>query len=52
MTGGLAWVLWCVAHIYFLIGFRNRLIVSLDWLWAYVTFERGARLITRTKPDG
>jgi NADH dehydrogenase len=33
-------------HIYFLIGFRNRIAVALDWLWAYVTFQRGARLIT------
>jgi NADH dehydrogenase len=46
LTGGPAWVLWCAAHIYFLIGFRNRLLVTLDWLWAYVTFERGSRLIT------
>jgi hypothetical protein len=35
-----------VAHIFFLIGFRNRVSVALDWLWAYITFERGARLIT------
>jgi len=46
LTGALAWVLWSVAHIYFLIGFRNRIMVSLDWAWSYVTFERGARLIT------
>ncbi len=55
MSGGFAWLLWCVAHIYFLIGFRNRLLVTLDWLWAYVTFERGSRLITglqRRKPAG
>jgi NADH dehydrogenase len=35
-----------VAHVYFLIGFRNRIIVALNWLWAYFTFQRGARLIT------
>jgi NADH dehydrogenase len=35
-----------IAHIYFLIGMRNRLIVSLQWLWAYLTFDRGTRLIT------
>ena len=35
-----------LAHIYFLIGFRNRLAVALDWFWAYLTFQRGARLIT------
>jgi NADH dehydrogenase len=46
LTGGLAWLLWSVAHIYFLIGFRNRIAVTLDWAFAYVTFERGARLIT------
>jgi NADH dehydrogenase len=46
MQGFIAWVLWCVAHIYFLIGFRNRLAVALHWLWNYVTFQRGTRLIT------
>jgi NADH dehydrogenase len=46
LTGALAWLLWSVAHIFFLIGFRNRIAVSLDWLWAYATFDRGARLIT------
>lgn len=44
--GWLAWVFWSVAHIYFLIGLRNRIVVALNWLWSYVTFERGARLIT------
>ena len=46
LTGFFAWVLWSVAHIFYLIGFRNRLTVAIDWLWAYLTFERGARLIT------
>lgn len=46
LRGFVAWVVWSVAHIYFLIGFRNRLAVALDWLWAYFTFQRGARLIT------
>jgi NADH:ubiquinone reductase (H+-translocating) len=46
LKGFLAWVLWSVAHIYFLIGFRNRLAVALHWLWNYVTFQRGTRLIT------
>jgi hypothetical protein len=41
-----AWLLWGMVHIYFLIGLRNRLVVALDWLWAYLTFQRGARLIT------
>jgi NADH dehydrogenase len=46
LTGFLAWAFWCAAHVYFLIGFRNRAQVTLDWLWSYLTFERGARLIT------
>jgi NADH dehydrogenase len=46
LSGLAAWMLWCLAHIYFLIGYRNRLIVSLNWLWNYVTFQRGTRLIT------
>ena len=46
LTGRLAWLLWGLVHIAFLIGFRNRIAVLLDWLWAYVTFKRGARLIT------
>jgi NADH:ubiquinone reductase (H+-translocating) len=46
LTGFPAWVLWSVAHIYFLIGFRNRLLVAMNWAWNYVTFQRGTRLIT------
>ena len=46
VSGRLAWLLWGIVHIYFLIGFRNRLAVILDWIWAYITFQRGARLIT------
>lgn len=46
LRGFIAWVIWSFAHVYFLIGFRNRLIVALNWLWAYFTFQRGARLIT------
>jgi NADH dehydrogenase len=45
LTGAPAWLLWSAAHIWFLIGFRNRIAVTLDWLWAYLTYERGARLI-------
>ena len=51
LTGFLAWLFWCVIHIYFLIGFRNRIVVTLDWLWSYLTLERGARLITRSIGD-
>jgi NADH:ubiquinone reductase (H+-translocating) len=46
LSGFIAWLLWGLVHVYFLIGFRNRLAVTLGWLWAYVTFGRGARLIT------
>ena len=46
IKGFLAWLLWCVAHIYFLIGFRNRAIVAMNWAWNYITFQRGTRLIT------
>lgn len=46
LSGRSAWLLWGLVHITFLIGFRNRIVVLLDWLWAYVTFKRGARLIT------
>ncbi|NNM76479.1 NAD(P)/FAD-dependent oxidoreductase [Sphingomonas sp. ID1715] len=44
--GFLAWLLWSVAHIWFLIGFRSRIIVGLNWAWNYLTFGRSARLIT------
>lgn len=46
LRGWFAWAVWSIAHIYFLIGFRNRMIVFVEWAWAYVTFGRGARLIT------
>lgn len=50
LSGRLAWVLWGVVHILFLIGFRNRIAVLLEWLWAYVTYQRSARLITGPTP--
>jgi NADH:ubiquinone reductase (H+-translocating) len=46
LTGLLAWLLWSLAHVWFLVGFRNRLAVFMDWIWSYVTYQRGARLIT------
>jgi NADH:ubiquinone reductase (H+-translocating) len=46
LTGFVAWLAWSVAHIYFLIGLRYRFIVAFTWLWDYLTFQRGARLIT------
>jgi NADH:ubiquinone reductase (H+-translocating) len=51
LTGRIAWFVWSFAHIYFLIGFRNRLVVAMDWIWAYLTFQRGARLITASDSD-
>lgn len=46
LSGTLAWLMWGVIHISFLIGFRNRLVVMLEWFWSYMTFQSGARLIT------
>ena len=46
LSGLFAWLLWSVVHVFFLIGFRNRMMVALNWLWAYFTRERGAGLIT------
>jgi NADH dehydrogenase len=46
LSGFLAWAAWLGVHIFFLIGFRNRVLVLLQWAWAYVTYQRGARLIT------
>ncbi|MDX8478652.1 NAD(P)/FAD-dependent oxidoreductase [Mesorhizobium sp. VK24D] len=51
LTGWPAWWLWGIAHIYFLIDFRNRLAVSLSWLWIYSTGQRSARLITQGDHD-
>ena len=45
LSGFPAWVLWCLAHIFFLIGFRNRLFVMLNWAWNFLASRRGARLI-------
>jgi NADH:ubiquinone reductase (H+-translocating) len=44
--GLIAWLLWWAVHIAFLIGFRNRVLVMLQWAWSWLTFKRGARLIT------
>jgi NADH dehydrogenase len=46
VDGTLAWLLWGLIHVNFLIGFRNRFVVLFDWLWSYATFQSGARLIT------
>ena len=46
ISGFLAWLAWLFIHILFLIGFRNRVLVFIQWAWSYFTYERGARLIT------
>jgi NADH dehydrogenase len=46
LSGFIAWFAWLAIHIFFLIGFRNRFLVITQWAWAYVTYQRGARLIT------
>jgi NADH dehydrogenase len=51
LRGFIGWLFWSVAHIYFLIGLRNRFIVAFSWFWDYVTFQRGARLITNPPPE-
>jgi NADH dehydrogenase len=48
LSGLLAWLAWLGVHIAYLIGFRNRVAVLLEWAWSYATFKRGARLITET----
>ena len=48
--GFFAWVFWLVVHIFFLIGFRNRFIVMINWAWSYFSYGRGARLITHVAP--
>jgi NADH dehydrogenase len=50
MSGLPAWIVWLLVHIYFLIGFRNRLAVMLDWAWAYWTHQRQARIVSGTAP--
>lgn len=46
VSGLLAWLIWSVAHIWFLVGFRSRMVVGIQWLWNYLTYQRSARLIT------
>jgi NADH:ubiquinone reductase (H+-translocating) len=50
LKGFIGWMFWSAVHIYFLIGIRNRFVVAITWLWSYVTFKRGARLITEVPP--
>jgi len=46
LTRKVAWLAWVFVHLWFLIGFRNRLVVFVDWLWSYLMSRHGARLIT------
>ena len=46
LSGLIAWLSWLFIHVFFLIGFRNRIIVMFQWFWSYLTYERAARLIT------
>jgi NADH dehydrogenase len=50
LKGFIGWMFWSAVHIYFLIGLRNRFVVAITWLWSYITFKRGARLITEVPP--
>jgi NADH dehydrogenase len=53
IDGFVGWLLWSLVHVYFLIGFRNRVVVALSWLWSYATRRSGARLVTgRAAPAG
>ncbi|WP_419912992.1 NAD(P)/FAD-dependent oxidoreductase [Hoeflea sp.] len=51
VKGFAGWLLWGAAHVYFLIGFKNRLFVMLHWLWLYLTWQRGVRLIMHRDPE-
>jgi NADH dehydrogenase len=51
LRGFLGWLFWSVIHVFFLIEIRDRFVVAFTWLWDYVTFQRGARLITRVPPQ-
>lgn len=51
LTGFVGWLGWLFIHLLFLVGFRNRLLVLIQWIWAYVTYQRGARIITGKLPE-
>ena len=51
-SGAPAWLFWLVAHIFFLIGFRNRIVVMAEWIWSYFTYQRHARIIIEREPPG
>jgi NADH dehydrogenase FAD-containing subunit len=47
LSGMPAWLFWVLVQLFYLIGFRNRIVVMFDWVWAYISFERSARVFTR-----
>ncbi|HWA92380.1 MAG TPA: NAD(P)/FAD-dependent oxidoreductase [Rhizomicrobium sp.] len=51
MKGWLAWAFWALIHVYLLVGFQHRLMVAMQWLWRYVTYERGSRLISTSAAE-
>jgi NADH dehydrogenase len=51
-SGVLAWWFWLTAHLFFLIGFRNRVLVLIEWAWSYFSYQRGARIILGKNRDG
>jgi NADH dehydrogenase len=51
LSGGLAWVTWLAVHLWYLIGFQNRLLVMTQWAFSFLTHGRGARLITSGRPS-
>jgi NADH dehydrogenase len=51
LKGRIGWIFWSLIHIYFLIGFRNRFMVFVNWVWSYLTFSKSARLITNNKNE-
>ena len=52
LTGAIAWWLWGVVHVGFLVGVRSRVSVALDWFWSYLTYRSGTRLITGAQASG
>ncbi len=51
LKGRFAWMLWAIVHIYLLVGFERRVLVTMQWLWRYLTYQRGARLVLPTRRD-
>ena len=49
LSGSIAWFVWLIVHLVWLIGFRNRMLVLVNWAWNYLTYDRGVRLIRRAR---